>query len=456
MDENYRANKALTVTQKKAYWPVPSYIDKVPYAEIQDIDFTSTEVKKREFECTLIGAQAPKRTPLKMPQVQVPTEEEMSVFAQKLAETGVKPAVLAVNLKHQDSYIPDILKEEKLPVNFASVKNEKHGNMNKTELLEECMNMKFSVTEEQCKNAEYITKQQRKCKEWYNLRVGRITASVMKTVCVGTVDKPALSTVKQICGTGTKFTNKATKWGCDHESTATEAFILHMKKQHTNFVYEEAGLFISKEHPHIGASPDGLVKCDCCGEGVLEIKCPYSAKNDNIQDLQQKVDFLENFSLKRGHKYFYQVQTQLLVTGRDYCDFVVWTEKEMMVERITSDVTLQKAMIEKSTSYFRNVILPELTGNLITRESMIRKEPVAQMKPPLEETTAVVNSKTDTNSELICVCRRPYKEEDGDVIGCDNENCPYVWLHFQCINLKHAPKGSFLCSNCKPKRARKK
>ena len=42
-------------------------------------------------------------------------------------------------------------------------------------------------------------------------------------------------------------------------------------------------------HPHLGASrdgllaspdgllasPDGLLMCDCCGLGVLEIKCPY-------------------------------------------------------------------------------------------------------------------------------------------------------------------------------------
>lgn len=26
----------------------------------------------------------------------------------------------------------------------------------------------------------------------------------------------------------------------------------------------------------MGASPDGIVNCVCCGKGVLEIKCPYS------------------------------------------------------------------------------------------------------------------------------------------------------------------------------------
>ena len=30
--------------------------------------------------------------------------------------------------------------------------------------------------------------------------------------------------------------------------------------------------FISMEYPYIGASPDGLISCKCCGEGVCKIK----------------------------------------------------------------------------------------------------------------------------------------------------------------------------------------
>lgn len=42
-----RIEKAKTVTQEKAYWLLPSGIDKVPYAEVQNIDFTSAETKKK-------------------------------------------------------------------------------------------------------------------------------------------------------------------------------------------------------------------------------------------------------------------------------------------------------------------------------------------------------------------------------------------------------------------------
>lgn len=38
---------------------------------------------------------------------------------------------------------------------------------------------------------------------------------------------------------------------------------------------EESGLLISKTHPNLAASPDGLVGNDT----VLEIKCPFTAKD---------------------------------------------------------------------------------------------------------------------------------------------------------------------------------
>ena len=75
-------------------------------------------------------------------------------------------------------------------------------------------------------------------------------------------------------------------------------------------------------HPkwsHISASPDGLVDCTCCGEGVVEIKCPFCHRNDGIQDaakdkkfcLQQISDGTGTYSLDHSHAYYYQVLTQI-------------------------------------------------------------------------------------------------------------------------------------------------
>lgn len=55
---------------------------------------------------------------------------------------------------------------------------------------------------------------------------------------------------------------------------------------HTSLQVKDTGLLISNEHPCIGASPDGLVTCDCCPQRTLEVKCPISLRNSNRRILQ--------------------------------------------------------------------------------------------------------------------------------------------------------------------------
>ena len=71
-------------------------------------------------------------------------------------------------------------------------------------------------------------------------------------------------------------------------------------------------------YPHLGASPDGIVTCDCCGKGVLEIKCPYSCRGKAFSEAaDQGKDFClrkhadGHLQLIESHAYYYQVQAQL-------------------------------------------------------------------------------------------------------------------------------------------------
>jgi len=43
--------------------------------------------------------------------------------------------------------------------------------------------------------------------------------------------------------------------------------------------------FVLPQYVYAAACPDHLVSCTCCGEGLLEVKCPFSAINqpaDNV------------------------------------------------------------------------------------------------------------------------------------------------------------------------------
>ena len=89
------------------------------------------------------------------------------------------------------------------------------------------------------------------------------------------------------------------------------------------------GLHIDQSLPYLGASPDGLVACDCCGEGLIEVKCPYSIQDMDPNAINKKCFYLERsndcLSLSKTNDYFYQVQGQLVACNRSYCDFVCWT-----------------------------------------------------------------------------------------------------------------------------------
>ena len=133
-----------------------------------------------------------------------------------------------------------------------------------------------------------------------------------------------------------QFKTAATEWGCSHEKLAREAYGKAVREEHENFKIFDVGFVINPLYPIFGASPDGGCSCDCCGEGVIEVKCPYCGQLDDFTSssascLEESDDGLK---LKKGHKYFYQVQAQIYICQRDYCDFVVWTKKEVHIERI--------------------------------------------------------------------------------------------------------------------------
>ena len=52
------------------------------------------------------------------------------------------------------------------------------------------------------------------------------------------------------------------------------------------------------------------------------------------------------------------------------------------------------------------------------------------------------------SDQLWCFCREP---ESGQMIACDNDQCPIVWFHTGCVNLKRIPKGNWYCPECKQK-----
>ena len=96
------------------------------------------------------------------------------------------------------------------------------------------------------------------------------------------------------------------------------------------------GLHINPQYLHPGASPDGLIPCACCGDGLLEIKCPYSKRNEDLEMIADSSFYLnptENgLKHSESHDYYRQVQGQMAICECSYCDFVCWTPHGMHIE----------------------------------------------------------------------------------------------------------------------------
>lgn len=169
--------------------------------------------------------------------------------------------------------------------------------------------------------------------EWHLLRLGKVTASRIADVLSKGKSGESASrrnyrtelVVQRLTGLpGESFSNAAMEHGVRTEPKARTAY--EVEKQ--QFVEQVA--FI--DHPSIewfGCSPDGLV-----ADGLIEIKCPNSTTH---------VDYLADN--KPPAKYIPQMQCQMAVTGRQWCDFVSFDP------RLPDDLQLFVVRLERDQEY---------------------------------------------------------------------------------------------------------
>jgi len=57
----------------------------------------------------------------------------------------------------------------------------------------------------------------------------------------------------------------------------------------------------------------------------------------------------------------------------------------------------------------------------------------------------VLEMPIDPNEPTYCICQ---EVSWGEMIGCDNNDCPIEWFHFGCMGLTTKPKGKWYCPKC--------
>jgi hypothetical protein len=86
-----------------------------------------------------------------------------------------------------------------------------------------------------------------------------------------------------------------------------------------------------------------------------------------------KIDKKDIIGINTNHKYYYQVQGQLHVTGRRFGIIAYWTNKGLKYETIErDDIFWDNKMFPKLEMFFFNCLLPELVNPRHSRSMPIR------------------------------------------------------------------------------------
>ena len=128
-----------------------------------------------------------------------------------------------------------------------------------------------------------------------------------------------------------------------------------------------------------------------------------------------------------------------------YCDFVVWTESAVHIQRIYPNEDFWLEKVSKVKQFFATAILPELVGKFYSRNTDMV---LCSSEPPSEHTSEPgPSSVEETDTKVYCYCQ---SAERGTMVGCDNPECVYEWFHLECLKLSYTPKGRYwYCPDCR-------
>lgn len=180
--------------------------------------------------------------------------------------------------------------------------------------------------------------------EWHAVRKLKLTASKAQAIATGGAGLETLcfELVADYLSSGEKeqYTNDDIERGKALESEARNMYELY-----NNIIVKQVGFI---EHDEFcGCSPDGLIGDD----GLLEIKSP----ND-----KNYIKYMYHKKIETA--YDWQIQMQLLVTGRKWCDFMAYSPnftKSFVIDRFYPVVEKQEKLIagiDKGTILIKKIL----------------------------------------------------------------------------------------------------
>lgn len=338
----------------------------------------------------------------------------------------------------------------------------------------------LTFSEAEQKAIEEATQGQHTTAVWREQCVGRVTGSLAHNVMtkvrtltsVNNRSKETKSITKRIMGeTNINEEIPSLKYGRLMEKEAVNVYTSKMKTAgHANVKVMQSGLWVLKDKIYVAASPDGLVSCDCCGSGLVEIKCPLSAAHEDPNDVE--FSFLKKtdgkITVNPNHTYYTQMVTQMGVTQRSWCDLFVYTKLGNTSIRMQFDQERWSEVLNACNFFYINFISPALQKGPTSPPSSLetkRLVPNANISSTPSNVSKLPTTATEKISRkgkdkllprvgpIYCcgICSLVCKElanlvsEDENSVQCDS--CK-IWFHWGCCGFYDSGENEWFCSKC--------
>jgi putative phage-type endonuclease len=198
--------------------------------------------------------------------------------------------------------------------------------------------------------------------EWHQKRLGKLTSSRYENMMQKGKGEKRFGTecmkyvyekvAELLTNAPHVVESQAMTWGSNMEAEAIKKYEEETGNKVTPADFIEFGEFA-------GGTPDGLVGDD----GIIEVKCPFNPANHIEYILSNKVP----------DKYLFQVQGNMMVTSRKWCDFISYDPRvnedklKIFIVRVERNEEIITAIRERITE------VSELVKELYTKALLKHK-----------------------------------------------------------------------------------
>ena len=145
----------------------------------------------------------------------------------------------------------------------------------------------------------------------------------------------------------------------------------------------------------------------------------------------------------RHHSYYAQIQGQMAITSRKWCEFYVYTCNGTFTERVHFDSEFYSKVLKSCITFYEMYLLPELKHRVLEASLAC-----VQNDEPME-----VDGQGHGDNYFCPVCNMHVKNEVVNLkdrsICCDACN---LWFHFHCVGITNialkSMSAGWYCTSC--------